>query len=80
MAAARSRSARPPDWLGPAVSAALDILYIVAEASYAPKRDGGAWDLGHRAAGDAIRRADAVVGLKSHNAPCILPLLDDPAK
>ena len=71
---------KAPDWLGPAVSAALDIPYIVAEASYAPKRDGGAWDLGHRAAGDAIRRADAVVGLNSHNAPCILPLLDDPAK
>ena len=71
---------KAPDWLGPAVSAALDIPYIVAEASYAPKRDGGAWDLGHLAAGDAIRRADAVVGLNSHNAPCILPLLDDPAK
>lgn len=89
---ARPASARPgawftyhlyykaPDWLGPVVSRALDIPYIVAEASYAPKRDGGAWDLGHRAAGEAIRQADAVVGLNSYNAPCILPLLDDPAK
>jgi len=71
---------KAPDWLGPEISAALDIPYIVAEASYAPKRQGGDWDLGHRAAGDAIRRAHAVVGLNSHNAPCVLPLLDDPAK
>ena len=29
---------KAPDWLGPAVSAALGIPYVIAEASHAPKR------------------------------------------
>ena len=33
---------KAPDWLGPAVSAALGIPYVIAEASYAEKRAGGA--------------------------------------
>ena len=32
---------KAPDWLGPAVRAALGIPYVVAEASVAPKRAGG---------------------------------------
>ena len=88
----RPRDARPgtwftyhlyhkaPDWLGPAVSDALGIPYVVAEASFAPKRKGGKWALGHEAAGRAIRRADAIIGLNSNDAPCVLPLLDDPRR
>src|SRR5690606_9839696 len=34
---------KAPDWLGPPVSRALAIPYIVAEASHAPKRAGGPW-------------------------------------
>ena len=29
---------KAPDWLGPPVSSALDIPYLIAEASHAPKR------------------------------------------
>jgi glycosyltransferase involved in cell wall biosynthesis len=68
---------KAPDWLGPAVSAALGIPYIVAEASHAPKRAGGAWDLGHGQVAAALRRADAVIGLNPADRDCVLPLLAD---
>src|SRR5439155_10373045 len=56
---------KAPDWLGPAISAALGIPYVIAEASYAAKRAGGSWAIGHRAIEQALRRADAVIGLNS---------------
>ena len=52
---------KAPDWLGPAVSQALGIPYVIAEASYAEKRAGGAWEIGHAAAADAIRRARLIL-------------------
>ncbi len=71
---------KAPDWIGPAVSAALGIPYLVAEASHAPKRAGGKWALGHKATEAAIRHADAVIGLNSHDAACVLPLLAGPER
>ncbi len=52
---------KAPDWLGPAVTAALGIPYVVIEASLAGKRREGAWATGHRAAAAAMARADAIV-------------------
>jgi glycosyltransferase involved in cell wall biosynthesis len=52
---------KAPDWLGPAVSAALGIPYVIAEASYAQKRASGPWAIGHEAAADAISRARLVL-------------------
>ena len=52
---------KAPDWLGPAVSAALGIPYVIAEASYAGKRAGGPWAIGHEAAADAIAHARLVL-------------------
>lgn len=71
---------KAPDWLGPAVSKALDIPYFIAEASHAPKRAGGPWDIGYRAAAAAIADADGIIGLSSLDAQCVLPLLSDPAR
>ena len=71
---------KAPDWLGPAVSRALDIPYLVAEASYAPKRAGGPWDLGQRAAAAAIAAADAIFVLNPADRDCLLPLVDGPAR
>ncbi|WP_445682627.1 glycosyltransferase family 4 protein [Radicibacter daui] len=71
---------KAPDWIGPAVCRTLGIPYVVAEASYAPKQSGGRWDLGHRAAADAIRAADALVGLSSADADCVRPLLEAPER
>ena len=71
---------KAPDWLGPAVSTALGIRYAVAEASYAPKRAGGRWGLGHRAVEQALRRADVVLGLNPADRECVLPLLREPQR
>jgi glycosyltransferase involved in cell wall biosynthesis len=69
---------KAPDWLGPTVSAALGIPYVVAEASVAPKRAGGDWQIGHRVVEAALRRADAVIGLNPADRECVLPLLQEP--
>ncbi len=66
---------KAPDWLGPRVAAALDIPYLVAEASYAPKRAGGPWDLGHTAAAEAIGAADWVFCLTRLDMACVQPLI-----
>ena len=83
----RPRAARPdvwftyhlyykaPDWLGPTVARALGIPYVVAEASFAPKRDRPPWQMVHRAVGNVIGHADAIVALNSDDIPCLLPLL-----
>jgi len=71
---------KAPDWLGPTISAALGIPYVIAEASYAPKRAGGSWEIGHRAVAEALRRADAVLGLNPADRECVLPLLQGPQR
>ncbi|HVH76426.1 MAG TPA: glycosyltransferase family 4 protein [Stellaceae bacterium] len=71
---------KAPDWLGPQVADRLGIPYLVAEASHAAKREGGAWTLGCRAAAAAIRRADAVIGLNPADREGVVPLLRDPAR
>ena len=38
---------KAPDLIGPKVSAALKIPYVIAEASHAPKRARGRWSLFH---------------------------------
>jgi glycosyltransferase involved in cell wall biosynthesis len=52
---------KAPDWIGPAVSKALAIPYLVAEASVAAKRAGGPWDRGHRATLAALEQAAAII-------------------
>jgi glycosyltransferase involved in cell wall biosynthesis len=69
---------KAPDWLGPAVSAALGIPYVVAEASFAAKRAGGPWDIGHQAVEAALRRADRVIGLNTADRDGVLQLLAHP--
>jgi glycosyltransferase involved in cell wall biosynthesis len=54
---------KAPDWLGPAVTRALGIPYVLAEASIADKQRDGAWAFGHAAAVAAVRSADAVICL-----------------
>ncbi|MFO1189373.1 MAG: glycosyltransferase family 4 protein [Alphaproteobacteria bacterium] len=66
---------KAPDWIGPLVSDALDLPYVVAEASFAPKRAGGSWGAAHEATRIALGRADAVIGLNSHDAACVRPVL-----
>ena len=70
---------KAPDWLGPAVSERMGIPYVVAEASFAPKRAEGPWDVGHKAAEAAIRRAKVIFGMNSFDADCVAPLVSDGA-
>ena len=71
---------KAPDWLGPAVSRALDIPYLVAEASFAPKRAGGPWSIGHESVAAALPLADAVFTPNPADGACVLPLLADPGR
>lgn len=68
---------KAPDWIGPTVSKVLGIPYLVAEASYAPKQEGGPWALGHRAVEHALRAASQIVCLNPTDAECIGKLLGD---
>ncbi len=62
---------KAPDWIGPLVSEALGIPYVIAEASYAPKRAGGAWAAGHEAVGRAIRAAALVLCPTKDDMGCV---------
>ncbi len=66
---------KAPDWLGPIASEALGIPYVIAEASYAPKRAGGPWAIGHDATVDAIRRAALVLSPTRYDLVCLEPLV-----
>lgn len=66
---------KAPDWIGPAVADGLGIPYVVAEASVAGKRAGGAWDLGHCATAAALGCADLVIGFNSRDAVAVRPAL-----
>lgn len=65
---------KAPDWIGPLAAEVWGIPYLVVEASYAPKRAGGQWDMGHRAVAEAVRRAAAVLCLNPNDRACLEPL------
>jgi glycosyltransferase involved in cell wall biosynthesis len=71
---------KAPDWIGPLVALALGIPYVVAEASVAEKRKGGPWDLGYRAAIEALKRARLVIGISGADRAGVLPHVADPAR
>lgn len=66
---------KAPDWIGPIVADALDIPYVVAEASHAPKRADGPWKLGHQQVEAILGRADLVIGLNRRDRACVAPVL-----
>ena len=66
---------KAPDWIGPRVAAELGIPYVIAEASYAPKRAGGTWALGHVTTGNAVRSAALVLCPTQDDVACLLPLV-----
>jgi len=66
---------KAPDHLGPAVSAALRIPYVVAEPSVAPKRKAGAWAPGYAAALAALGHADTALCLNTMDLEYVRPAL-----
>ncbi len=67
---------KAPDWVGPRVAAALNIPFVVVEASLAAKRAGGPWSLGHAASIAALRRASAVISLNTADDEGLGPYLE----
>ena len=68
---------KAPDWIGPRVSARLEIPYLVAEASYAPRQARGAWRHGHRAVAAALSRGSRVIVLNPDDVPGLERCLGD---
>ncbi|QUM75916.1 glycosyltransferase family 4 protein [Moritella sp. 24] len=54
---------KAPDLLGPIICKALDIPYIVAEASWAEKRANGPWAIYHRQVASALEIASKVISI-----------------
>ncbi len=71
---------KAPDWTGPAVSKALDIPYLVAEASVSPSQSTGSWRQGHQQAIECIQTADAMVALNTRDLECAAPYLNPKAR
>lgn len=66
---------KAPDWIGPEVCRALEIPYLVAEASHAPKRARGDWQSGYDAAAAAISAARIVFHMTTLDGACLKPLI-----
>lgn len=71
---------KAPDWLGPRVSRALGVPYVIAEASVAGKQAGGPWDLGHGATIEAVAAATRVLAMTTVDARNLAKYSADPAK
>lgn len=63
---------KSPDWIGPKVSEALNIPYVVAEGSRAAKRAGGPWGLGHAGAEQALDKADIIFAMTKADEEALL--------
>jgi glycosyltransferase involved in cell wall biosynthesis len=62
---------KAPDWIGPAVSRALGIPYVVAEGSRAPRRASGPHALGHAGAEAALDAADLILVMNRRDRPAL---------
>jgi glycosyltransferase involved in cell wall biosynthesis len=71
---------KSPDWLGPSIADGLGIPYLLAEASFAPKRAAGPFARAHAATERAIRRADLVLALTARDTECLTALIAPPAE
>lgn len=62
---------KSPDWIGPKVSRALSIPYVIAEGSHAPKRKGGPWALSHDATSEALSAASLLLAMTAFDRVCL---------
>lgn len=70
---------KAPDWIGPYVSKVLDIPYLIAEASHAPKQKQGRWASGYKAAAEAISEAKRVFHMTKLDGECLSLAVSSPA-
>lgn len=71
---------KAPDYLGPIISKLLSIPYIIAEASYSPKRNEDDWKFGNQQVLSAIKSSDGILHLNTRDINCINPILNNTAK
>jgi glycosyltransferase involved in cell wall biosynthesis len=69
---------KAPDHLGPIVSSALGIPYVVAEPSHAPKRANGPWKMAHESVTASLEKTDCAFCLTKHDMACVEPVLSSP--
>lgn len=62
---------KSPDWIGPEIARGLNIPYVIAEGSHAPKRAGGPWALGHEGASAALGAADVLLAMTAFDRVCL---------
>ena len=67
--------AKAPDWLGPTVSAALGIPYVVVEASVSSRQADGPHASGHHAVIQALRSALLVLSINPKDEAGVVPHL-----
>jgi glycosyltransferase involved in cell wall biosynthesis len=68
---------KSPDFIGPTVATALNIPYVIAEASFAPKHSTGPWAQWNVLSRQIIARADGIVAMNSDDIAGLEPLLGD---
>lgn len=68
---------KAPDWIGSAVSKALAIPYVVAEASYAGKRDRDAWAPWQAEALGQLRQADRILCFSQADRAGVAPWVEE---
>lgn len=69
---------KAPDWLGPAVTSALRIPYVIVEPSVSNRQAGGPWRIGHEATLAAIAHADAILTMSAKDHAGLRPLVTRP--
>ena len=68
---------KAPDLLGPVIADAFGIPYVIADASIAPKQEGGPWADGYARANAAIRRADRLIAFDPTDVPALRRVRDE---
>lgn len=66
---------KAPDWIGIALAQALNIPYVLAEASFAPKQLNGLWHQGHMQSQHCIQQADRIIAINQADIECLQPLI-----
>ena len=66
---------KAPDWIGLKVSEKINIPYVIAEVSHAPKRANGPWKNSHIQVENSIKHADLILGLNSRDYPLVSSVL-----
>ncbi|HSM40529.1 MAG TPA: glycosyltransferase family 4 protein [Afifellaceae bacterium] len=66
---------KAPDWIGPALSRATGVAYVIVEGARALKQKDGPWSVGFAAADAAFEQADAVVAIHAEDAEGLEPVV-----